>query len=392
MGGHENSRPSSSDRRQWQRIFGSLVEMLQSRQSQIETLADDRKFLERYIQTQHDRWASKARLLESHISQMKGEERKHRRVQAAKLDLMVGMKEREALCYKIQYELAESDLEDFHACVETLSAEISELKEKLQGREVHNGRRAGLSEAEPVGNPKKDDRCHTSLESEIQKLKHAYKRLSSEKEAEVSALLAEKDFVWNQFKHREKDYTGLLKSKRIEVEQAEEAMDKLLRDLEKLQSSANEKDETIAGLEADRARLELDLRQQTQEAEEANAKLEQLQLDMKQLRTLAKEKDETIAKLRSDLAKIKMDATKSTNKKSGFSKDLDSRRNSRNASATPVESCVRSSRKRNLESARSDAGQKRKHANEDSAGSRVSSAFNGLRRCSIRRQQGRFHQ
>ncbi|KAG1361907.1 paramyosin [Cocos nucifera] len=375
MGGHENSRASSSDRRQWQRIFGTLVEMLQSRQSQIETLADDRKFLERYIQTQHDRWASKARLLEYHIAERKEEERKDRRVQAAKLDLMVGMKEREALCYKIQYELSASDLEDFHACVETLSAEISALKEKLKGREVHNGR-AGLSKAEPVGNPKKDDRCNTSLESEFQKLKHAYKRLSSEKDAEVSALLAEKDFVWNQFKDREKDYTGLLKSKRIEVEQAEEAMAKLLRDLEKLRSSANEKDETIAGLEAERARLELDLRRQTQEAEEANAKLEQLQLDMKQLRTLSKEKDETIAKLRSDLANIEMDATKSTKKKSGFSKDLDSRRNSRNASVTPVESCATRSRKRNLESARSDASQKRKRANEDSAGSRVSSAFN----------------
>lgn len=34
---------------------------------------------------------------------MKKEDRKGRRVEAAKLDLMVGMKEREALCYKIQY-------------------------------------------------------------------------------------------------------------------------------------------------------------------------------------------------------------------------------------------------------------------------------------------------
>ncbi|XP_038976763.1 MAR-binding filament-like protein 1 isoform X2 [Phoenix dactylifera] len=389
MGGHENSRSSSSDRRQWQRIFGTLVEMLQSRQSQIETLADDRKFLERYIRIQNDRWASKARFLESHIAQMKEEERKGRRVQAAKLDLMVGIKEREALCYKIQHELAESDSEDFHACAETLSAEISELKEKMKGREVHNGR-AGFSEADPVGNPKKDDRCNTALEDEIRKLKHAYKRLSSEKESEVSALLAEKEFVWNKFKDMEKDYTDLLKSKRIEVEQAEEAMEKLVRNLEKLQSSASEKDETISGLEAERARLELDLRRQTQEAKEAIAKLEQIQLDMEQLRTLAKERDETIAKLRSDLAKIEMDATKGTNTKSVFFKDLDSWRNSRNASITPVESCVRSSRKRKLESARGVVSQKHKRATEDSAGSRISSTVNGVRQCSIGRQTRTF--
>ncbi|XP_010920231.2 uncharacterized protein [Elaeis guineensis] len=382
----ESSSPSSSDRRQWQRIFGTLAEMLQSQQSQIETLADDRKFLEGYIHIQHDRWASKARLLESHIAQMKKEDRKGHRVQAAKLDLMVGMKEREALCYKKQYELVESDLEDFRACVEALGADISELKEKLRGREVDNGR-TGVSEAKPRENPNEEEPSTTALEGELRRLKHAYKRLSSKKEAEVSALSAEKDFVWNQLKNMESDYTGLLKIKRTEVERANEAMEKLHHDLEKLQSSANEKDGTIARLEAEQARLELDIRRQTQEAEQANAKLEQLQHNMEQLRIMAKEKDETIAKLRSDLANIEMDATKSTNRKSRFFKDLYPQRNSSNASVTPAESCLRrSSRKRSSESARGDARQKRRRTNEDSSGSRVSSAVNGIRLCSRGRQ------
>lgn len=71
MGDLKNSSSPGSDRRQWQRIFGALVEMVRTQQSQIETLANDRKFLERYIQIQHDRWASKAGFLEAHISQVR---------------------------------------------------------------------------------------------------------------------------------------------------------------------------------------------------------------------------------------------------------------------------------------------------------------------------------
>lgn len=71
MGDLKNSSSPGSDRRQWQRIFGALVEMVRTQQSQVETLANDRKFLERYIQIQHDRWASKAGFLESHISQVR---------------------------------------------------------------------------------------------------------------------------------------------------------------------------------------------------------------------------------------------------------------------------------------------------------------------------------
>lgn len=130
MGG-ERRRSSSpaSDRRQWKRIFGTLVEMLRSQQSQIETLADDRQHLETYVHAQHDSWVSRSCILESQISQvirtlilvsdvhllfgiceiyrvsfidlqMKEEEAKRRLMESAWLDLAVGMKQREALCYK----------------------------------------------------------------------------------------------------------------------------------------------------------------------------------------------------------------------------------------------------------------------------------------------------
>lgn len=64
------SSSSDDDRRQWERIFKTLVEMLQSQESQIETLADELKYLEKYIHLQHDHWSSKTRFLESHIAQV----------------------------------------------------------------------------------------------------------------------------------------------------------------------------------------------------------------------------------------------------------------------------------------------------------------------------------
>lgn len=83
------------------------------------------------------------------------------------------------------------------------------------------------------------------------------------KETEVSALLAEKDFVWNQLKKMESDYTAALKNKRIEVANANEAIGKLQHKVEELQTTVNEKDETIAKLRSELARLEADMRNST---------------------------------------------------------------------------------------------------------------------------------
>ncbi|XP_072984278.1 uncharacterized protein [Typha latifolia] len=400
MGGHKKSPSSSSpsstsDRRQWQRIFRSLVEMLQSLQSQVETLASDREFLERYAQGQHERWSSRVRLLESRIAQMKEEDRKGRRFQAAKVELLIGMKQREAMCYKKQSELAESDLEDFHACLGVLTAEIAEFKEKMKDREADKA----LANMGLIDTSNKEGLEPATLRGEIQKLKQAYKTLSSKKEVEISALLAEKDFVWNQFKKMESDYVGLLKSKRLEAAQANEAAEKLQLNLEDLRSSVCEKDADIARLEAERARLDSNMRNYNQEAEQAKEKIELLQCTVEELSSLAKEKDDIILKLKTDLAKLEMDAIK----KSRFSKDSNSQKPSRSALATPAGGRTRSSANRSLESAKpvghhsrrySDkqilestkggTGRKRKHVYGESSGSRASSAVNGLKRCSGR--------
>lgn len=69
-----------------------------------------------------------------------------------------------------------------------------------------------------------------------------------EKNSEVSALLTENKFVWNQYKILEDDYASKLKSKSFEVEQANEKVRKLIANVEQLQSSNGEKDDCIARL------------------------------------------------------------------------------------------------------------------------------------------------
>lgn len=69
--------------------------------------------------------------------------------------------------------------------------------------------------------------------------------------SKVIALLAERDFVWNQYKKRESDLTDRLKSKSTEVEQANEKIQKLLASMEILQSSNTEKDCIILKLKTE---------------------------------------------------------------------------------------------------------------------------------------------
>lgn len=73
------------------------------------------------------------------------------------------------------------------------------------------------------------------------------------------ALLAERDFVWNQYKMREKDLTDRLKGKSREVEQVNEQIQKLLSSMERLQSSNSELEEASVKKSEEISRLSREL-------------------------------------------------------------------------------------------------------------------------------------
>ncbi|CAL5383464.1 unnamed protein product [Camellia sinensis] len=217
----------SSDRRQWQKVFNALTHLLRRQQIQIESLAKERQFLEDRIKLQYGRWVFDVNQLQDQISLMNrdftGEEMKCN-FEAAKWDLMVGQKQREAFIYKTKLDNAASELADFRVWFGHLS---------------HNC-------------------CETKNDSEM------------------LALLSERNFVWNQYKKRESDLTNRLKIKSTEVEHANEKIQELLTTMEQLKSSNVEKDIAILKLKTDMAELEAASTKKSDEISRLSNKLELL--------------------------------------------------------------------------------------------------------------------
>ncbi|KAG6644640.1 hypothetical protein I3843_08G066300 [Carya illinoinensis] len=252
MGKNKGSEISSY-RRKWDKIFHGLVDMLQSQQAQLETLAIERKLLEDRIRVQHERWISDVRLYEDRISQMNGDllvqEMTHS-LEAAKSDFVASVKRREAFLENLKLEHAESELADFKAWLDYLSHKSSD--------------------------PKAEEQCSKILEGEVRRLKHEYQKLASEKSSEVSALLTEKDLLWKQYKILENDYSNKLRSHHSEVTQANETITKLLGNMEQLQSLNDKKDEMIARLRNKVTKMEVDTTKLNEETFRLSQELDSL--------------------------------------------------------------------------------------------------------------------
>ncbi|GAB2293866.1 hypothetical protein Dimus_028077 [Dionaea muscipula] len=262
MGTIEEDGKTSSNRRKWQKIFNALVKMLQSQQSQLETLVDDRNRLQNRIKVQYDRWVADVRLLEDENSQMKREIsliESERLVAASKTDFMLGLKHRAAFIYKHRLDDLEDELTDFKAWMDEKDKSIQML---LEAASKGNRQEDGSSKMTCA---KKSEHHHPRLEKEVERLKTEYQELSTQKSAEISALLTEKSFVWNQYRIMESDLTNQLRIKNVEVSKLNEKVVILLENIEELQSANEEKDAKITALEANVAKLEADADKKSQE-------------------------------------------------------------------------------------------------------------------------------
>ncbi|CAM0871062.1 unnamed protein product [Alopecurus aequalis] len=110
------------------------------------------------------------------------------------------------------------------------------------------------------------------LRVELRKLKEAYETVSSKKDKEASALLAVKDFLWNQLRTMDKDTAGLLK-----IKEEEAARQKLQQNVEELQVTA---------------------RRFRAEAVTAKKRIIILEGKLLEMHSLAKEKNDEIRKLK----------------------------------------------------------------------------------------------
>lgn len=71
MGVIELKQEVFSNPKNGKKIFGALLQILETQQSQLETLADERKRQEERIKVEYERWISGVRSLKGLIDQVK---------------------------------------------------------------------------------------------------------------------------------------------------------------------------------------------------------------------------------------------------------------------------------------------------------------------------------
>lgn len=172
----------------------------------------------------------------------------------AKSDLLHGAQKKDALLLEYRLDSALDDLEEFQTQNELL---LIKLKEEQAGAQALNERLLER-EKQAIADRQRsqiilelEEKTRSLQESlvkmekdhciEMVKVKSDRKRISSLRKHEVSALLRERDFVWNQLKIMEEDYANRLRSKTQQLQLASEDIENLRSTIEELQQANDEK-------------------------------------------------------------------------------------------------------------------------------------------------------
>lgn len=147
----------------------------------------------------------------------------------------------------------------------------NDLQDDDQGNfeQVNNEKSGKTTKAEKLLHVKK-------LEGEVRKLKCENENLASRNSGEVSVLLAEQQFVWNQYRIMESNYSRKLKSKNVEIEQANEKIDNLLAGMQQLESLNKEKDDMVAKLKTNLSKKETETKERDEEISRLSKEVELL--------------------------------------------------------------------------------------------------------------------
>ncbi|CAA7031726.1 unnamed protein product [Microthlaspi erraticum] len=246
----------SSDRESWDKIFKTLVKILQTKQDEVESLLKDRKIIEDKLKTKHQNWISDVRDYEEQLSLMNREietMKMMQLVETSKFSLLSGLKESDRSLCNLKLEQTVDELNDFKAWFDFLTLN-------------NTNKESGDLEAAD----------NESMEAKIIKLKLEYEKLASEKQCEVSDLLRENGFAWSQFKCTESGFTDKLKKKDDEIAQANTKISSLLSYQEELQSTNQEKDDIISRLKAKVAEMETNSAKKDEEILKLSRDLESL--------------------------------------------------------------------------------------------------------------------
>lgn len=209
MRGGSGSASPEGGSAEWRRIYDRLEALV----PRVEDLAADRARLVEINTKQRELSEAREKALEARLLLA---EASRRRWKAA---FMEGASPKVA-------ELQECDLVDSKTCDALLHIDNSQLQ--VQPKEARNS-------VEITQNNADYEDIARYIRAELRKLKQAYETLTSNKDKEVLALRAVKDFLWNQLRTMDKDNAALVK---VEASQANEVALKLQQNVEELQMTA----------------------------------------------------------------------------------------------------------------------------------------------------------
>ncbi|XP_056686575.1 uncharacterized protein [Spinacia oleracea] len=256
-------KSSSLDHQKWEVIFNTLKQMLKKQVSQLDSLIEDRQILQERIRIQHQRWKSEN---QRQLSMCELE----KFVEISKADLLLSYQKRDALVNTRKLEHTLSELDDFKAWYNILSHRCPD-EEGMSPDKVYESLKARGGE-HINSTSREESKHHSTLEKEVAMLKREYKKLSVKHTSDLYALQNEKDFVWNQYKMLE----GQLNNKNDEINQANERITNLVKNMEQLQSANIEKDETLTTLRANTTELEAAVKKKDRDISRLSKEIELL--------------------------------------------------------------------------------------------------------------------
>lgn len=240
-----------------EKLLEFALENLEASKEEISYLEQEREILAQKIRTQQHLWAVDNQHFQHRLELSERMHKKRELTHAyemAKSDLLHGAQKKDALLLEYRLDSALDDLEEFQTQNELL---LIKLKEEQAGAQALNERLLER-EKQAIADRQRsqiilelEEKTRSLQESlvkmekdhciEMVKVKSDRKRISSLRKHEVSALLRERDFVWNQLKIMEEDYANRLRSKTQQLQLASEDIENLRSTIEELQQANDEK-------------------------------------------------------------------------------------------------------------------------------------------------------
>ncbi|KAL1533300.1 hypothetical protein AAHA92_33203 [Salvia divinorum] len=234
MGKRRPPENASNREKKWDNIFNALVKLSQNLQNERHILEERVKYLHEFIY------------------KMKMEQK----VNSFREEFNLGLKERESLIFKHRYENAENEAADFREWCDYLVQ-----------------KRSGPTDVSSDVSNKGESSLNKALHDDVRMLKKKLEKSKVAKNSEISALLAEKKLLWNQYEQMETSLTEKLREESDQAKSANEKAQILVSRADELQISNEKLKASIITMESDSIKKNEEIVKLMKEIETLNSRL-----------------------------------------------------------------------------------------------------------------------